>query len=135
MKEGWDGDDYVIVFDAAEAGSVTAAYGLEKFLPGYAVVAILGWDDFLVRDECGDLFRIPTVPILPKYMEKQARLPDAASLASDERFTGKIKWYVTPIVFNGDPSAEDNIIWVDLSKHQELVRWWNDKYREVAGDR
>ena len=45
---------------------------------------------------------------------------------------GKIKWYVTPIVFGGNPALKDNIIWVTLAEHTELVQWWNRKYRELA---
>ncbi len=133
MQEGWsDDDDYLIVFDEAESRPATAAYGIGKHLPGHILVAILGWDDFVVRNESGELFRVPTVPLVPKYMEKHAPLPDTAGLEPDERFTGKIKWYVKPIVFGGDPSAEDNTIWVDLTTHQELVCWWNKLYQDVA---
>ena len=35
-------------------------------------------------------------------------------LRKDERFEGKIKWYINPIGFGGDPKAEDNITWVTL---------------------
>jgi hypothetical protein len=66
-----------------------------------------------------------------KYLSEQADIPDAANLRPDERFMGKIKWYTKPIVFGGDPSSEENMIWVDIVTHQELVRWWNQKYQEV----
>ena len=35
----------------------------------------------------------------------------------DECFVGKIKWYINPIVFGGDPKAEDNITWVSHEQH------------------
>lgn len=132
MKEGWCGDDYLILFDGAESVAATTAYEVDRYLPGYAVVAIIGWDDFLVRDRAGGHFQIPTVPLDPKYMERREPLPHSLEFQPDDRFSGKIKWYVTPLVFGGDPKPGENMTWVNLSEHQELVRWWNDKYREMA---
>jgi hypothetical protein len=56
-------------------------------------------------------------------------------LERDDRFIGKIKWYMQPIIFGGDPNAGSNMTWVDLPNHQKLVRWWNDKYRELSGEK
>jgi hypothetical protein len=42
---------------------LTEGYGIPRHLPGFAVVAISGWDDFIVRDEAGAVFRVPTVPL------------------------------------------------------------------------
>ncbi len=131
MKEGWNSDDYLILFDETESRKLTEGYGLRESLPDFAVVALSGWDDFIVQDQAGNLFRVPTVPCVRKYLSEQPPIPDAASLTPDERFTGKIKWHTKPIVFEGDPSSEENMIWVDIQKHQELVRWWNQKYQEV----
>lgn len=134
MKEGWnDDDDYLILFDASESDAATAAYGLARYLPGYSILAIVGWDDLLIRNDAGELFRVPTLPLVQEHLANDVGLPDALQLDPDERFTGRIKWYVTPIVFGGDPVSESNIVWVDLPTHQELVCWWNDKYREAAG--
>jgi hypothetical protein len=35
-------------------------------------------------------------------------------------------------VFGGDPTLGDNVTWVTLTQHTELVQWWNQKYRELA---
>ncbi len=59
-------------------------------------------------------------------------MPDAASLVPDEQFQGLIKWTIKPIVFGGSPTEDENMTWVDLPKHQELVRWWNETYRSVS---
>jgi len=59
-------------------------------------------------------------------------LPEAeSSLVPDERFLGKIKWYVQPIVFGGAPNVEKNVIWVNHEEHAQAVTWWNDLYRSV----
>ena len=132
MIEGWtEDDDHWIVFDETEAAAATEAYALVKWLPGYSVVAILGWDDFVVRDQQGGLFQVPTVPLDRKYLEMLDSIPDPAGLEADERFNGKIKWYVTPLIFGGDPGSEENVFWANHQQHQELVRWWNDKYLEA----
>ena len=133
MKEGWINDDYLILFDETESGPMGDAYGIEQYLPGYSLVAILGWDDFIVRNEAVECFRVPTVPILQKYLERYDEVHDPSSLVPDDRYTGKIKWYVHPLVFGGAPGSDENIIWVDIETHQRLVRWWNEKYQEVEG--
>jgi hypothetical protein len=134
MNEGWSGDDYLILFDEAESERLTEGYGVQQILPGLAVVGLLGWDDFILRNDGGQLFRAPTVPLDQRYVESLSEVPAPSRLTQDHRFTGKIKWYTQPIVFGGDPSAEQNIIWIDIAKHQELVQWWNRKYAEVAGE-
>ena len=50
------------------------------------------------------------------------------TLTPDPRFAGRIKWYVQPVAFGGDPTHEANILWVGHEQHGELVRWWNDLY-------
>lgn len=55
-------------------------------------------------------------------------LPEGFELEPDARFTGKIKWYVQPLIFGGDPEDEANLIWVDSRQHAGLVIWWNDQF-------
>ncbi len=133
MIEGWYGDEYLILFDESESERLTEGYGVRQYLPELTVAGILGWDDFILRDQAGQLFRVPTVPLLQKYIDEFEQIPDASRLTPDVRFSGKIKWHTKPVVFGGDPSSEENINWVDIQKPQELVRWWNQKYKEIAG--
>ena len=123
MKEGWFEETYWVAYDETESKSMTSGYGISRLLPGHTVVALVGWDDFIVRDEVGRLFRVPTVPLSAKYVEPFRPLPDLDELTSDERYAGKIKWYVQSIAFGGSPNAEENMTWVDVTNHQELV-WW-----------
>ena len=132
MIEGWHDDQYVILFDEGNVAEMTRRYELALYLHGFEVVGLRGWDDFIVRDHVGELFTVPTVPVDQKYM---ARLPgtiDVLRFKGDDRFTGKIKWYVKPIVFGGDPKSPDNIVWVSLDQHVEAVKWWNQMYRKVS---
>jgi hypothetical protein len=130
MTEGWRGDDYFILFSASEIPEQSKRYGIGEFLPGYSVLGLIGWDDFIVRDTGGSTFKLPTVPCVPQYLEP-LQLPDLAQLEGDDRFRGKIKWYVTPIVFGGNPAPGNNLTWIEPEKHAAAVRWWNVKYREL----
>lgn len=133
MIEGWHNDDYLVLFeDQNEALRITELYGIGVYLPGYLVVGLRGWDDFVLTDAHGQCFRVPTVPLDAKYLDAFDFQVDLAAIQPDARFTGKIKWYVKPIVFGGSPTAEENIAWISLEKHAEFVRWWNKLYREVS---
>lgn len=130
MQEGWIGDDYYVLFSPEEGHIATREYRVAEFLPGYAVVGLVGWDDFLLRDLSGVTCRSPAVPLEAKYLHPFS-VPAVSDLQSDPRFTGKIKWYTTPLFFGGDPSEGGNMIWVTHDQRREVVAWWNEKYREL----
>jgi hypothetical protein len=70
MREGRLGDDYLVLFfSGSEISSATDKYGFETLLPGFEVLGLRGWDDFVVRDRAGKCFSIPTVPVDPRYLE------------------------------------------------------------------
>jgi len=135
MNEGWSGDDYLILFADSEISAVSEAYDIQALLPGYQIVGLRGWDDFIVRDANGDLFSVPTVPCIPKYLEPYELPSRMIELETDVRFAGKIKWYVKPILFGGDPSASENIQWVTRDVHARSVQWWNQLYRDLSMSR
>jgi hypothetical protein len=133
MIEGWNGDNYLVLFSGEETQSASERYGTAALLPGYRIVGLCGWDDFIVQGENGDTFTLPTVPC---DFEELARfqVPGAHELVPDDRFAGKIKWYITPIKFGGDPTASENMTWLTLAKHADAVRWWNTLYRDVTAN-
>jgi hypothetical protein len=45
--------------------------------------------------------------------------------------TTKIKWYVKPVVFGGDPQLGTNVVWVSRDEHVKLVKYWNGLYRSI----
>jgi hypothetical protein len=132
MNEGWYNGEYFILFDREESSCRTEAYGLPISLPGYRVLGLRSWDDFILLSASEDAVICPTVPVDSRYFEPidLSKLPTELTL--DSRFAGKVKWYVTPIVFGGDPQLGENVVWVTVKEHAELVRWWNEKYREIA---
>ena len=62
MVEGWQQNDYLILFDEEESSLASIRYGLAQALPGFNIVGLRGWDDFIVRDQDGNTFTVPTVP-------------------------------------------------------------------------
>lgn len=130
MKEGWFGEDYFILFDEKESVLATEEYCFLNYLGGFQVVGLLGWDDFIVSDGL-KLYTIPTVPIVSDYLEIIHEDNFPGDLEHDERFSEKIKWYKTPLVFGGDPNSEENMVWVSHKQHRELVNYWNQQYHKA----
>ncbi|HLP86112.1 MAG TPA: hypothetical protein VK157_17295 [Phycisphaerales bacterium] len=131
MIEGWHGNDYVVLFDATEAAALSARYDIGKYLPGYTITGLLGWDDFIVKGDDGRYWTLPTMPCSADHIAPLKLDIDAGRVVADERFRGKLKWYTTPLVFGGSPADESNVIWVTLDQHVELVKWWNDRYHKL----
>lgn len=132
MNEGWYDDDYLILFDGSEIASATERYAISQSLPGFDVLGLRRWDDFIVRDPSGQTYSVPTVPAIAKYLSAFS-IPEGTQLRPDEKLRGKIKWYVKPVVFGGDPGLGENVIWVTHEVHAQAVRWWNEMYRSVKG--
>ncbi|CRM89537.1 MULTISPECIES: hypothetical protein [Pseudomonas] len=130
MNEGWQNDDYFIIFTEDESLAAMKAYGFDHHLPGYTLLGLRGWDDFIVINSSGVMFTIPTLPLDASYAAPFA-LPQQISLEPDERFAGKIKWYTKPLVFGGDPADKTNFAWITHEQHAELVIWWNEQCRSA----
>ena len=62
VEEGWFGDDYLILFSPAEIAVASESYALTEWLPGFELLGLRNWDDFIVRDSSGQVFVVPTVP-------------------------------------------------------------------------
>lgn len=132
MIEGWHDNTYLTLFEEqAEATAMTERYGLSNLLPGFTAVGLRGWDDLIVRDAGGRYFTVSTVPISREHLRDFDFKINLASLGSDDQMRGKIKWYVTPLIFGGDPSSPENVTWISIEQHPDAVRWWNAKYQEI----
>ena len=132
MREGWCNDDYwVLCEDQKEAEHLTAIYGLAEYLPGYFIVGLKGWDYFILIDRESQYFSVPTIPLEQASLAPFHFPAEPLRLESDDRFTRKIKWYVKPIPFGGDPSAKENMAWLSLDEHAEVVKWWNKFYYDT----
>ena len=131
MTEGWHADDYLILFAEDEIAPASERYAIDQMIPGYRVIGLRGWDDFILRDSSGHTHLAPTVPVDPQLLSPFAMPEGATALRLDERYSGKIKWYIKPLVFGGDAQVGENLTWVSHEQHAQLVKWWNDQYRRV----
>jgi len=97
------------------------------------VIGLRGWDDFILQDSSGATYCAPTVPAVAKHLSTYVLPSTGATLRPDDRFQGKIKWYVKPVAFGGDLQSQANISWVSHEEHAQLVKYWNSLYRSVKG--
>ncbi|QOL48188.1 hypothetical protein [Massilia litorea] len=130
MNEGWQNDDYLILLAEDESAKAMTAYGFDRFIPGYSLVGLKGWEEFIVVSPSGSLHVVPTVPLDASHVVPCV-LPQPISLQADSRFTNKIKWYLKPLVFGGSPTDDANVAWISHAQHTEVVRWWNEQYRQA----
>jgi hypothetical protein len=121
VRQGWYGDDYLILFNDSEASAASDSYAISQVLPGFKVIGLRGWDDFILQDSNGATFSVPTVPAIPAHLSPYALPPAGSTLAPDDRFQNKIKWYVQPVVFGGDPQLGANIVWISHDEHAQLA--------------
>ena len=131
MITGWHGDEYLILFEEQlEAIQMTGRYGIQDRIPSHTLIGLRDWDDFILMSSEQRVKITPTVPLDSNSLEDWD-LPDWSQLQADPKIEDKIKWHVTPIVLGGSPSDEENLTWVSLDQHVDLVRWWNDKYDDI----
>jgi hypothetical protein len=131
MKEGWSSTKYWIIFENEEIIELTRRYDIAKYLKGYRILGLVGWDDFILEDKNNNHYTVPTIPINRKFLEP-IDYSSSLRLEDDVNLRGKIKWYIKPLIFSGDPNAKDNIIWINMDEHIKLIKWWNDRYVENA---
>jgi len=132
MREGWHNKDYwSLCEDQKEAERLTAAYGLAEYVPGYFIVGLKGWDDFILANPAGQYFLVPTFPLEQANLAPFHFPTESLRLESDDGFTKKIKWYVKPIRFGGDPNSKENIAWLSQDEHVQAVRYWNKFYHDT----
>ena len=91
MREGWHGEDYLILFEDSEVGDLTRRYEIAKYVDGHQIIGLKGWDDFILRDGNDQLFTIPTVPLDPRYLAPAWLAIDGRGLVPDARVREKIK--------------------------------------------
>lgn len=130
MNEGWQNDDYLILLTEDERAKALTAYAFDQFIPGYLLVGLKGWDEFIVRTPSGGLQVVPTVPLDASHAIPYV-LPQPILLQPDSRFANKIKWYLKPLVFGGSATDDTNVAWISHAQHTEVVRWWNEQYRQA----
>lgn len=130
MIEGWHNGEYLVILSQGESAEAAGRYKFEQFLPGFSLVGLRGWDDFIVRNQAGIAFTLPAVPLEASSAEPFS-LPESLVLDPDARFAGKVKWYLKPLVFGGSAQDNANLAWVTHEQHAALVTWWNEQYKSL----
>tara|TARA_B100000941_G_scaffold76825_1_gene52385 strand:- start:162 stop:578 length:417 start_codon:yes stop_codon:yes gene_type:complete len=130
MKEGWHENTYLILFEAEEIRQRGLDYKIEQHLPGHSLLGMCSWDNFIVREDAsGKLFLVPTLPIKPENLVPWLdKLPDSESLEHDDEVFKKVKWYLDPVIFGGNPEPGDNMVWITHKDHVDAVNYWNHIY-------
>jgi hypothetical protein len=131
MKEGWNSDKYWILFNKEEIPIITRRYNIEKFIKGYKIIGLMNWEDFILEDKNGKHYLMPTIPIDLKHI-KAIEYSEITEFKEARKYKGKIKWYIKPIIFLGNPDDKKNISWINLEEHVKMVKLWNDKYLESS---
>ena len=132
MKDGWCDSEYFVLAESHdEALRMSSAYGISDALPGYYFVGLRGWDDFIVCSTEGSYFLVPAVPLRIDQLQPYNFPSEKLRLVADPKITGRVKWYVTPLVFGGDPNPGPNMVWISFADHQEAVRHWNRLYNDL----
>ena len=88
--------------------AIECACELNPMLPGFSVLGLRGWQDFIVQDQAGATFTILSVPLDTRYIAP-FNLPEPFKLQPDAQLVGRVKWLVKPLVFDASPEAEDNV--------------------------
>ncbi len=135
MKEGWYGNEYLILFEGEEIEARGRDYTIGQYLPGHTLLGLAAWDNFIVReDTSGKLYKVLTLPMRPEYRQPcEIDLEEAIlNLERDMRYYQKIKWYVDPVVFGGDPEPGENMVWLPHKEHVEAVQYWNHIFDNMA---
>jgi len=58
LRQGWHWDEYLVLFTDRVATAASDGYGIADMLPGYQIVGLRGWDDFIVRNSDGGQFTV-----------------------------------------------------------------------------
>jgi len=130
MKSGWLNDNHYNLFDSIEIENLTSKYELEKYIPNYKLIGLIGWDDFIIFKN-NFYYKIPTVPIYEKYLEEIEMIDYLIELENEKENQNKIKWYTKPLIFGGDPCDPKNIKWINIEQHSQLVSYWNKIYFNI----
>lgn len=84
------------------------------------------------KDSAGRTYTVPTVPLLQQNLSPYFVPSDLSGLAPDESVRTKIKWYIKPLAFGGEPASQENITWLTHDQHIEAVKWWNERFRSTG---
>ena len=122
--EGWIDDEYFSMFSEQFAKAFSLQCHFAHFLPGMSLVGLRSWDEFIAVGDGNKVYAVPTVLLSVTYAQPFT-MPDISRLEPDRRYTGRVKWYVKPLLFGGRADEPSNVTWISYEEHAELVAYWN----------
>jgi len=88
MKDGWHNDEYFALYEnRAEAEAATERYRLANYLPGYLIVGLKFWDDFILCDSEDKYYTVPTVPLVREELRASSFPTESLKLRADTKLS------------------------------------------------
>ena len=75
-----------LIFDEQDVARASEQSGIGRYLPGFVIIGLSAWDDFLVRDVHQSLFVVPTLPMAERYLRPVAAPVGREQLERDARY-------------------------------------------------
>jgi len=144
--EGFLGDEYLRFYPADQLILLNNAFCIQEFIPGRFIFGSNGGGEawaFDLRIKPTAVVKVPFIPMHDKYSHSfgtfEEFIPRLASTRhkTEQRrvnpaLIGKEIHESKPIVFGGDPVANDNKAYLTTAEYAPYVVWWNRKYRELT---
>ncbi len=145
-SEGFLGDEYLRFYPADQLITLNDVYCSQEFIPGQFIFGSNGGGSawaFDLRVQPAIVVKVPFIPMLNQLGQRFGSFEQfltklaGASAQHDTRrvnpaLIGKEVHEIQPIVFGGDPVANDNKAYLSPSEYAPYVVWWNRKYRELV---
>lgn len=141
-KEGFLGSEYIHLYGLDELVDLNNSYGAPTFLPEAFIFGSDGCGEaYAFRSSDGAVIQIPFIPLIVQFAEFVA--PTFADFIEHCAATGDsgplnretIGMEVHekhPIALGGDPTDEDNKVFVPPLEHAELCRYWTEVYCRIS---
>jgi hypothetical protein len=144
--EGWVGDEYVALWNAADLVRYNRDLRLDLDAPGLVLIGTNGGGEGFGFDRREGRFNVVMVPLIgvtwdlaidqgPTFTDWLLGASRAAGgqppSPVDPALVKKNVYEVKPVALGGDPSDPRNKQLVDLNDLIPIVRWWNDRLRRT----
>jgi hypothetical protein len=142
-REGFFGQQYLRLYRPVELRALNEAYDIGRYHPGIVMFGSDGYGEGFGFLRCdGSVLKFPLIP-LPIEGEKMDKIAPnfevfirfiadiPATLKPNPSCVGKELHLKQPLCFGGDFKNPENQVMVPVSKHPELVCYWNNLYRNL----
>ena len=147
--EGFVGDQFVRIYPITLLASLNLTARIQHFVPSVTLFGSSGGGEAYVVSCSGRVryLQIPFIPLSLKYAKDLAGtfedLLDALGgrgwrsrpqRPANPKLIGHEIHEIQPVIFGGDPVDPKNKDLVSIDTYMQLIAWWNDQYRNAAGE-